>query len=234
MIRASSARFFLVVTPAPIWMRAALAIAVAMGIATLWFNPREVDAGLGSVLLLQMFSVSNGFASAAARGYFDPILVSGRPRIWIAVGNLLAASLPGIAAWLVLLVVCAGLGQLSAAAAPHRVMAFVMVSCVAWAAGLALPRLAAGALWSLVLVALAMSRGPVADYLVAAQAVPTGLRQVVMSASASAACPFLLLGEFPGLTDARVLALDAAIALGAAMAGVRYVSQREYVLGERV
>jgi hypothetical protein len=233
MIRTSAARFFLVVTPAPMWMKAALAVALTMGIATVWLSPREVDAAFGSLLLLQMFSASNGYSSSAARGYFDPILVSGRSRTRIAVGNLVAASIPGVAAWLSIVTVAAGLGQLTTAAAPHRVMALLMVSCVSWAAGLALPRLAAGALWSLLLVALAMSRGVVAEYLVAAQSTPTGFRQVLISASASTACPFLLLGEFPGLTDPRVLALDAIVALAVAIAGIQFIRRREYALGER-
>jgi hypothetical protein len=214
-------------------MRAALALAVAMGIATLWLSPREVDAALGSVLFLQMFAVSNGYSSSAGRGYFDPILVSGRSRTRIAVGNLLAASMPGVAAWLSIVTVAAGLGQFTTAAAPHRVMALLMVSCVTWAAGLAVPRLAAGALWALGLVALAMSRGVVAEYLIAAQSAPVGFRQVLMSAIASTACPFLLLGDFPGVTNARVLALDGILAAAAAIGGIEFVRRSEYALGER-
>jgi hypothetical protein len=232
MIRVSSVRFFLTVSPAPVWMRAAFAAAVAIGIGTLWLNPAEVDAALGSILLLQMFSASNGYSASSARGHFDPILVSGRPRLSIAAANLLAAALPGVVAWLAIVVVALALGHSPRAAAPHRQMALVTVSCAAWAAGLTLPRMAAGALWSVVLVALAMSRGMFADALLVAQAVPTGLGQVAAAAAACSICPFLLLGELPGATDARVLTLDGAAAIMVALVGVRHVCRREYGLVE--
>jgi len=215
-------------------MRVAFVIAAAAGVLTLWFDPREVDAGLGSVLLLQMFSASNGFAASAGRGHFDPLLVSGRSRMRIALENCLAASIPGGVAWMVIVSAAAALGQSAAAASPHRVLALVMVSCASWSSGLALPRLASGALWSLALVALAMSRGLLSDFALAVQSPPVGLLQVFASAGAIAACPFLLLGEFPGVKDPRVLAIDAVAAVAMLLAGARYIRRREYVLGERV
>jgi hypothetical protein len=225
-------RFFLVVTPPAVWMRVAFVIAAAAGVLTLWFDPREVDAGFGSILLLQMFAVSNGFAASAGRGHFDPLLVSGRSRTRIALENCLASSLPGVFAWMVIALAAVLLGHSRSAVSPHRVLALVMVSCAAWSGGLALPRLASGALWSLALVALAMSRGLLSDFALAVQSPPAGFRQVVASASAIAACPFLLLGEFPGAKDPRVLAIDAAAAVGMLLAGARYIRRREYELGE--
>jgi hypothetical protein len=213
-------------------MRVALAAAVATGIATLWLNPAEVDAALGSILLLQMFSASNGYSSSSARGHFDPILVSGRRRSSMAAANLLAAALPGAVAWLVIVVVALVFGPGGRAAAPHRQIALLTVSCGAWAAGLMLPRLAAGALWSLVLVALAMSRGMLADSLLVAQTVPNGLGQVIAAAAACLVCPFLLLGDLSGATDARVLLLDAAAAIAVALVGARHLCRREYGLVE--
>ena len=232
MIRASSVRFFLTVSPAPVWMRVAFVASVAIGIATLWLNPAEVDTAFGSILLLQMFSVSNGYSSSSARGHFDPILVSGRRRSRVAVANLLAASLPGVVSWLVVVLVASAAGHGAKAAAPHRQIALLAVSCVAWSAGLALPRMAAGVLWSLVLVGLAMSRGVLADYLLVAQAVPVGLGQVAASAAACLVCPFLLLSEFSGAMDPQVLALDLTAAMAFASVGARYVSRREYTLVE--
>lgn len=232
MIRVSSLQFFLTVSPAPMWMRVAFALSVATGVATLWLNPAEVDAALGSILLLQMFSASNGYSTSAARGHFDPLLVSGRRRSSIAVANLLAAALPGLVAWLVIVVLAVGLGHSARAAAPHRQIALLTVSCAAWAAGVMLPRMAAGALWSLVLVALATSRGMLADSLLVAQAAPVGFSQVFAAAAACSVCPFLLLGELSGATDARVLVIDCVAAIAVALAGVRHVCRREYGLVE--
>jgi len=74
VIRASCLRFLFVVSPPATWMYAAFAASVLIGSATLWLNPADVDSAFGSILLLQMFSASSGFAGSAARGYFDPIL----------------------------------------------------------------------------------------------------------------------------------------------------------------
>ena len=233
MIRTSAVRFVLVVSPTPVWMRAAFALAVVMSLATLWFSSAEVDAALGPILLLQMFAASNGYLASASRGYFDPILVSGRSRTRIAAGNFAAAALPGLVSWTVIVFAASALGQFTTAAAPHRLMALVLVSSTAWSAGLLLPRLASGALWSLLLVALAMSHGSIADYLQAAQTTPASFRQVLVSASAGTVCPFLLLSDFPGMTDPRVLSIEGLVSVGFAMAGMRFVSLREYALGER-
>jgi len=232
MIRGSAVRYFLVVSPAAVWMRAALAMAALTGIATLWLNPKEVDAALGSVLLLQMFSCSNGYAAAASRGYFDPILLSGRSRSSLAAANLTAAALPGVAAWLAVIATAAALGQGAAAGALHRQMAFVLVSCTAWSVGLPLPRLTAGALWALVLVALAMSRSGFADYLHSVQTMPVDGRQVGLSAAAGVVCPFLLLSDFPGVRHPVVFLIQGLAAAGIAAMGIRGVARREYPLGE--
>lgn len=232
MIRVSAVRFFLVVSPAPGWMRIAFIAAVVMGAATLRLNPADVDSALGSILLLQMFSASNAYSSAAARGYFDPLLVSGRPMWRVATGNFLAAALPGVVAWVCILIVASVLGQLAAATAPQRQVALLIVSGIAWSAGLALPRMAGGALWAMVILTFALSRGALSESLVTVQTLPVGSRQLVARAGVSVLCPFLLLGDFAALVDVRVLALDLMIALGLALTGVRYICRREHALVE--
>ncbi len=137
MIRVTSARFFLVVAPCPSWMRVGFGAAVLMGGATVWFNPSDVDSALGSILLLQMFSASSGYASSAARGHFDPILVSDRSRASVAAGSLVAAALPGAIAWMLIVGWAAALGAGPVVLAPQRQAAFLIVSCTAWSAGLA-------------------------------------------------------------------------------------------------
>jgi uncharacterized membrane protein YecN with MAPEG domain len=233
MIRVSAFRFFLAVLPAPIWMRAAFAIAVVFSLATLWLDPREVDAALGTVLLLQMFAVSNGYTAFASRGYFDPLLLNGQSWARLAFMNLCAAAVPGAVAWLVIVLGASCVGQASTALAPHRHAAFVLVSCTAWALGRALPRLAGGALWSLVLVGLAMSKGSIAHYLQAAQSGPLSLIHVGRSAAAGALCPFLFLGDFPGMTDSRVVATAVAMAAAITTAGTLFIARRDYRLEER-
>ena len=232
MIRVSSARFFLVVAPCPSWMRVAFGAAVLMGGATLWFNPSDVDSALGSILLLQMFSASSGYAASAARGHFDAILVSDRSRVSVAAGSLAAAALPGAIAWMMVVAWATALGAGPTALAPQRQAAFLVVSCVAWSAGLAWPPMAAGALWITVLVTLALSRHSITDYLAVVQSAPHSVSQFLAATTACVVCPFLLLGDFAGARDLRVISLVVTAAAAAAAAGGRYIGTRDYTLVE--
>ena len=231
MLRVTSVRFFLVVSPAPGWMRVAFAAAFLIGATTLWLNPTDVDSAFGSILLLQMFSASSGYTAWAGSGHFDPLLVSGRWRPGLAMSHLLAAALPGLLAWLAIAILATGLGRAHTGFSVHRQMALLVVSTGAWAMGLALPRLAAGALWSMGLLTMALSHW-VGAYLTVVQIAPNGVRQYLAAAAAFAACPYLLLGDFAASMDPIVLTLDGAVVLTLACAGARYVSRREYGLAD--
>lgn len=232
MIRVSCLRFLLVVSPPPMWMGVAFIASVLLGALTLWLNPRDVDSALGSVLLLQMFSASGGFAGPASRGYFDSILVTGRSRRRIAMGSLAASTLPGIVAWIVVLMCAAIVGRGAAAAAFHRQVALVLVSTIAWAGGLALPRMAAGGLWAFVLVAAALSRSGVGEYLAVVQSPPVDPSHAFASAAAFAVCPYLLLDDFAAAQSMVVMGADLLVASTVTWAGFRYIARREYSLVE--
>ena len=232
MIRASCLRFLYVISPPATWMYAAFAASVLMGSATLWLNPTDVDSAFGSILLLQMFSASSGFAGSAARGYFDPILAGGRSRSRIAMGSLVASTAPGGAAWLLIVLVAAVMGRAGAALTPHRFVALILVSTIAWAGGLALPRMAAGGLWAFVLLTAALSREAVGGYLTVVQSPPAGVRDALASPAAFSICPYLLLGEFPAVRDPIVIGIDLCVALTVAWSGFRYIERREYSLVE--
>lgn len=234
MIRASCLRFLLVVSPPAMWMYVAFGASVLIGAVTLWLNPKDVDSAFGSILLLQMFSASSGFAGSAAHGYFDPILAGGRSRNRIALGSLVASTLPGVAAWLIIVLIAAALGQAGTALRFHRFVALILVSTIAWAGGLALPRMAAGGLWAFVLLTAALSRGAIAQYLVVVQTPPAGVHEALASAAAFAICPYLLLGEFPAARDPLVIGADLCVALTVTWSGCRYIGRREYSLVEPV
>ena len=234
MIRASCLRFLFVVSPPATWMYVAFVASVLIGAATLWLNPADVDSAFGSILLLQMFSASSGFAGSAARGYFDPILADGRSRSRVAMGSLVASTLPGVAAWLMIVLIAATLGRAATALTLHRLAALILVSTIAWAGGLALPRMAAGGLWAFVLLTAALSRGAVAEYLAVVQSPPADIQDALASAAAFAICPYLLLGEFPAARDPIVIGADLCVALTVAWSGFRYIDRREYSLVEPV
>jgi hypothetical protein len=232
MIRVSSIRFFLVVSPPASWMRVALVLVALTGCVMLWLNPADVDSALGSILLLQMFAASSGFMSDASRGHFDAVLVTGRPRWRIALASLMAAAAPGAVAWLAVVLLAAALGRGAEALSAQRLVAFFSVSSVSWALGLALPQAAAGGLWALLLVALALSRESAATFLSVVHSTPGSVAQVAHAAAAVAVCPFLLLGNFPGVTDPRVLLLDGVVVTSVAALGVWAVCRRDYSLAE--
>lgn len=235
MTRAGVIRFPLVVLPPALWVRAAFAVAAAFGAWTLALDPGggQLDSALGSILLLQMFAVSNGFAAASARGHFDPILVSGRSRVAIGAGAATAAALPGALAWVAILLLAGALGEpLSEIAAPHRQAAFLVISGVGWAAGIRLPRLAAGALWSVVLIGLLMSRTFLTRQLVTLEQVPSSLYDILVAASACVLCPFLLLSNSPGVTDLRVVLLALAMTAVFVTLAILHVARCDYALTE--
>lgn len=233
MIRVSAVRFFLVVMPTPPWLLAGFAVVAALGGYTLVLNPRDVDSAFGYILLLQMLAASSGYAAAASRGYLDPILVGGRSRLSIAFGSALAAALPGLIAWAVILLLALweGDGAPARALALHRFAALLIVSGGAWALGLVLPRLAGGALWMMGMIGVAMSHGAIAQFVMILEA-PSSIGQVLLTAAACAACPLLLLGDNPGPADPRVVALALAMAAGLVGLAVWHVAVRDYTLKE--
>lgn len=231
MIRVSTIRFFTVVAPVPVYLRLALAAAAGLGAWMVWLNPRDVDSALGSILLLQMFAVSTGYASMARRGWFDALLVSGRRRASHGYANLAASALPGVAVWLVVAAVeaiCRG-GQWPAALSTQRVAALAIVTTGAWAGGLMLPRNASAALWIAALLVLASSRSFLPQ-LPELQTAPHGLQQLATRALACTLCPFLLLGDTVVARDPGVIGAVLSAAGACASAGSTWLSRREWPL----
>jgi hypothetical protein len=147
-------------------------------------------------------------------------------------GSLVASTAPGGAAWLLIVIVAAAMGRAGTALTPHRCVALILVSTIAWAGGLALPRMAAGGLWAFVLLTAALSRDAVGGYLSVVQSPPAGVQDALASAAAFVICPYLLLGEFPAVRDPIVIGADLCVALTVAWSGFRYIERREYSLVE--
>src|SRR4051812_46294562 len=203
---------------------------VLLGTATLCFNPAGVDSAFGSILVLQMFAVSEGFGIPASRGYFDPLLTGEHSRQRTAIGSLAAAALPGMVAWVLLVVIAAACGEWRIVVDPHRHVALLIVSVLAWAGGLALPRMAAGALWGLFLVSTALFRGALAKYAMVVQSAPADALHLLQSAFAFVICPFLLLGDAPASMSPIVIGADVIFLLVVIWFAVRHVERRDYAL----
>jgi hypothetical protein len=183
--------FYLVVPLHSPFMGLALAATTAIGILMLVFDRSAGQQVVVPIVFLQMFSASTGFAVPARRGHYDLLMTSGARRLRIAATHLMLSVAPGIAAWLAL--GCFELtlrGGESDALAGGSVMALLLVSTVAWAATVPLPRLSGGIMW---LLAIVMLLGTTDDWrpgAVAGESVPS-----VAGALVYALCPFLLVGR---------------------------------------
>lgn len=234
MIHASTIRFFLTVLPPAVWIQAAFALAAVVGVWTLLLSPGEVDSAFANILIVQMLATSSGFAAAASRGYVDPLLVSGRSRVSIALGHAFATALPGLIALACVLVTAAWLGgvALDRAFAPQRLAAILIVSGCGWAIGLPFPRLVGGALWMALFMGVMLSGASLAAGIWLLELDPSNVRLVLLMGVAAVACPFLLLGDQPGPANLWSIGLAVALASGVMACGVRYVVGRDYVLKE--
>jgi hypothetical protein len=154
--------FFRVVSLHSPYLLLGLAVVGILGIVTVALDHTKATHALTPVLLLQMFAVSSGFQVPARRGHFDLLLSGGSTRIRIAVTHWALSALPGCAVWIVVgvaeLVVSEGLHArafLSGSAA-----ALLLVSAVAWALTVPLPRLSGGVVWVVTMVvAVTMTTG---------------------------------------------------------------------------
>jgi hypothetical protein len=149
-------RFFRVVPPAPLWMHAALIIAVLAGGAALMLELTVPAGALAPIVLLQMLATSSGFAVPARRGHYDLLLTSGVSRVQIAVAHWAASSLPGIAAWLAIAAIeaMATRGAPVVSLSSGTIVAFAIVSLLPWAVTVPLPRLTGGLIWLLLVVTI--------------------------------------------------------------------------------
>ena len=223
-------RFFAVsrLHPRHSWLL--LAACVAFGIWTIKYDPHELDASLGLVLVIQLFLVSTGFTSRAFSGHFDMVMIAGASRRRLALGHWLVSIAPGVVAWLVLALAGLLLGSRAAgsALAGQRAVALLIVSSVAWVVGYRLPRGAAGVLWLTVLVAILLQH----NLRALSMSLDGGQHGWIWETVIVLVCPFLLVGEKP-LVPAIPLAAAAAIAMAVLLAVFVLTEHLDVVLRER-
>jgi len=204
-------KYFATISRPPAYGLAVLLAVTAIGVATTKLNPRELDSSLGMVLFVHMLLSSSGFAPAARRGHYDPMLVAGRRRTRALVAQWCTSVAPGAVAWVALAltgVLLRGPAGVSALAG-SRAVAFWIVSAIAWPAGFFLPRGAGGGLWIGLLLVLLVWH---AD-LVAPGASPDSAVAVLRSAATLVLCPFLLLGDQARLGWSSIAAAAGAAAV---------------------
>jgi hypothetical protein len=182
---------------------ALLAVIVGIGVWTISVSPGELDSGLGMILFVQMFLASSGFLVRARRGHFDPVILGATDRTGAVMWHWLVSVAPGAAGWICLAVTGYWLGSPMAVSAlvGRRAIALFIVSALAWAAGFALARGAAGVMWTAALVGLLL-RAP--DLLSSTTTPSLSVEAVLRHSATLLICPFLLIGNHPPLASYAV------------------------------
>lgn len=172
-----------------------LAGCVAFGIWTTSYDPGELDASLGLLLVMQLFLVSTGFTARAFSGHFDMLMVAGTSRRRTAAAHWLVSIAPGVLAWLTLVLAGLAVGSHAAisALAGRRAVALAIVSSLAWVTGYRLPRGAAGVLWLMVLVAILLQH----NLRALSMSLDQGQHGWLWETGMVLVCPFLLIGDKP-------------------------------------
>jgi hypothetical protein len=174
------------------YMWLALLVVTGTGVVLLLFDPSSGEQVVTPIVFLQMFAASTGFAVPARRGHYDLLMTGGAGRLWIAATHLALSVAPGIAAWLA--VACVELvlrGGDSRALAGGSVAAVLLVSGLAWAVTVPLPRLSGGIMW---LLAIVMLLGTTDGWQSAALSAREGLPSLG-AALLYGLCPFVLVGR---------------------------------------
>lgn len=222
-------RFFEATDPMPRWLQILTFVIGCYAVAISVMDPNAVDESLAVLLLWQMLCASTGFSLPAASGHFDPVLVR-VDRYRVAIAHAFHSIWPVMLLWLAVAAVSGVVHRTAPLALePGRFASFIFVSIVAWALGLRAPRLTAGALWLVAIVAAVTTRVGPDQYAAVLAAADGTLREWLHAAALAMACPFLMLGDSLPARDGTILMLLTASAVVASIA-VQAIVRRDYPL----
>lgn len=224
----SALRFFTIAPLHSPYMLLALGVVLVSGIVMLIIDPTRGADALAPLALLQMLAASSGFAVAARRGHFDLLLTAGPGRVNVALAHLGLSILPGIVVWTTLgvveMVVRGTFRPL--AFASGSVVSVWVVSALAWALTVRLPRLSGGIAW---LLGIAMWLVGWSGGVAVIDAVNDGAdgftRAVIVSL-----CPFVLIGKRLSGSDALLALPAVTLATVLAAGAVRWIARMDVAL----
>ncbi|MGE0394601.1 MAG: hypothetical protein AB7I25_07745 [Vicinamibacterales bacterium] len=222
----SPLRFFHAVPLQSPVMLAGLALVSAAEALQVLLAPGSGRDAVTTLLFVQLFSASVGFAIPARRGHYDALLTGGASRHAVVSGHLLMAIAPGVAAWILIGGVERAAGG-TAIWSTGSVAALALVSVGGWAITAPLPRLSGGVIWLVVLLAtFGWSAGWRQDIL----AVALGGGTVWTRAAVYLLCPLLLGGRALSRVD-LIAALPALfVILGAGLVAWRWLTRLDVTL----
>ena len=194
-------RFMRVVPPLPALLRTAFVAVGLAGAVAIVVRPESAHRAVIPVLVLQAFAASTGFSTYARRGHYDLLLTGGCGRVQAALVQWIVAVAPGVATWLALAAVETATARSGSLLASGTIAALFVVSAVAWASTVGLPRFSGAVGWLLLAVmGLSLAPAPAADLTAWRDpaAVPAPGRALLLFV-----CPILLAGQ--GITALVVL-----------------------------
>jgi hypothetical protein len=149
----SPLRFFRVVPTQPTLIAWTFLVVVAVAMMAIVREPSRSADMMLPVLLLQLFAASSGVELPARRGHYDLLLTSGHRRVWVGPAHWATSIAPGVLAWLALAAVEAAASDAANTSllASGTCAAMALVSMMAWAITVRLPRFSGGIGWLLVL-----------------------------------------------------------------------------------
>jgi hypothetical protein len=225
----SALRFFAIAPLHSPYMLLALGVVLASGIVMLIVDPTRGADALAPLALLQMLAASTGFAVAARRGHFDLLFTAGPGRVNVALVHLGLSMLPGIIVWATLgmaeMLVGGTLRPL--AFASGSVVSVWVISALAWALTVPMPRLSGGIAWLLGIAMWIVGWSGGAPLIGAGD---EGGADALTRAVIIALCPFVLVGKRLSASD-LVVALPAVVLAAVLAAGaVRWIARMDIPL----
>lgn len=207
------------------------AITVGLAVFMEWSDAGSSEIATVLVLIIQMFAVSNGFASPASRGFYDPVLTRSASRASVAAAHLAALALPGWIAWALIAVVEAlRAGSPSVIALkPAAILGLILVSVLTWAANLPFVAFSAAGLWFAIGMLAFVSGRWLLWIAPAARSQNWSANHPGRALLVALLFPFMT----PGLpASPMTLFALAAIAVMALAAGILFIHRRDFPLAE--
>jgi hypothetical protein len=207
-------------------MLAGLALVTASGLLQLFLVRGSGGEVVITLLLLQTFSVSAGFAIPARRGHYDPLLTGGASRHAVVGGHFVMSVLPGAAAWLLLGVTERVLGG-AAVWSSGSAVALALVSVGGWSITAGLPRLSGGVVWLVLLLTGLGWPTPLRQDILT---VAVGVGAIETRAAVYLLCPLLVAGRALSRDDLVAVLPAAAVILLAGLTAWRWLLRLDVTL----
>ncbi len=223
--------YFRLASSRRVYFLVGFAVTVGLGLFMEWNDPGNSDMAAALILILQMFSVSNGFAPQASRGFYDPVLGRSASRVSVAMAHFAAAALPGWVAWfLVASVEVIRVGSLNVIALkPATILGLLLVSTLTWASNLPFVAFSAAGLWFAIGMIAFISGSWISWIAPVARDQNWSANNPARALLVAVVFPFMT----PGLpAPPMTLFALAAIAALALAAGIFFIQRRDFPLAE--